>query len=294
MRKKKWLLVGGVTIVVTMASVANAEDKKWQGGDLQGFSIGGNWFGGKPGSTDRGINDTTNRIKYDQVSGDQDYSYTALPYAIDKFWGDGESGLVFERYDAPTNGTSRALQVLHGLADTPPNPNDHEIFIGRREALWIGDGFIPTGGSAPSTAADIIGYSVTADGSGDTSDWAMMSVTQTLGAGAYDLKKTRLGVGYALEQLAPKTNWEFRLYPFFDQVEPLAFGNAVIDSDRSVHGTGVSEWSLTDSRVYARRAEDLDNWRVEPAEFVSPCKGRSKPRQMNPYARRTVDLDRLT
>jgi hypothetical protein len=260
MRKKSWVLVGGVSLGLTLATPARAIDTHWQGGDLQAFSVLGNWQDNhKPGSQDRGINDTTNRIKYDQVSGDEQKSYTEAPYVIDKFWGDGESGFVFE--GSTDNGTPRALQVLHGMSDTPPDPNDHEIVLGPREALFVGDAFIPYQGPPPSTYADIVGYAVTADGG---NDWAMMSVSQKLGAGTYNLRRTRLGVGYALEQGGHGPNaWEYQFDPFLDMT-PL-FLTSVIDSDRSLYGAGVSEWVLADSTVYATRAEDLDQWTVEPS-----------------------------
>jgi hypothetical protein len=99
-----------VSVGLTLASPAKAIDKDWRGNDLAPFSVDDNWVQGtKPGPNDRGINQQDERILYDDASGTS--PYTVYPYVIQRFWGDSASALVFERYNDPTNGTPRALQV---------------------------------------------------------------------------------------------------------------------------------------------------------------------------------------
>jgi hypothetical protein len=182
MRKRRWLLVGGVGAGLALTSVARATDRHWAGQDLAAFSVDDNWDTVKPGPNDRGINQQEERILYDDASGTS--PYTVYPYVIQRFWGDSASALVFERYDDPTNGTPRALQVTNGLTDAPPSPNDHEIKVGPHEALWIGDPVIHSGHGEVTVSADIDGYAVTVDGGPSNDDESYVGVTGSVGAGA--------------------------------------------------------------------------------------------------------------
>jgi hypothetical protein len=252
-----------VSVGLTLASPAKAIDKDWRGNDLAPFSVDDNWVQGtKPGPNDRGINQQDERILYDDASGTS--PYTVYPYVIQRFWGDSASALVFERYNDPTNGTPRALQVTNGLSDAPPNPNDHEIKVGPHEALWIGDPVIHSGHGEVTVSADIDGYAVTVDGGPNLNDESYVGVTGSVGAGAWNVNAAEVGVGYAFVRGGAGDNWLMNLN---SEGSPLgsSFVGAIdsgVTDPISYPPDPDSMWTLEDSRLQCKRAQNLGHWLV--------------------------------
>jgi hypothetical protein len=259
MCRKKWLLVGGVGVGLTFSGPAKGNDTYWRGDDLGSFAQDNNWTLGKPDEEDRAINEETERIKFDDASGNT--PYTVYPYVIQRFWGDSASALVFERYDDPTNGTPRALQVTNGLTDAPPNPNDHEIMLGEDEALWIGDPVIHSGHGEVTVSADIDGYAVTVDGGPNYDDESYVGVSASVGAGAWNVNGAEVGVGYAFVRGGAGDNWLMNLN---SEGSPLgssfvgAIDSGVTAPTPEQDQDTASTWNIDAARMQLKRAMNPD------------------------------------
>jgi hypothetical protein len=206
------------------------------------------------------------------------------PHPVEYFeaigdWDPEEPGaLIMEGYcnyymQDVCNGTStRSLDCAEGAGSSVLN--GYQIYIGPADAFVAGH---PFAGQIPNADARADNFSWILRGDRTSPAWAASPAG--FGPGLWNIDN---GYVYAGIEMSGE----------IEDFTPI--GDGIIDSNVQNTGAGNSEWFIRVSVLHAKRAEDLDNWRVEPAEFVGPGKGRSKPRQMNPYARRTVDLDRLT